>query len=298
MRISDLGEFGVIEKIKKLFKTDASVIRGPGDDCAVVSFDKEHYLLLTCDMLVEDVDFTRKTKPYLIGRKALAVSLSDIAACAGWPRYALVSLGLPKDSSFELVHGICQGLRDLAKKYEVNIVGGDLSRAEKISIDLSVCGVVEKKHLVLRSGARPQDVIFVTGSLGGSLRGKHLKFFPRLKEARFLVENFKVQAMIDVSDGLAQDLSQITSQSRVGAIIYEQLIPLSRQARGLSDALFSGEDFELLFTLSAAEAKRLVKKKLSLFHPIGEIVSGSFGLRLIKRNGRKLELRPKGFCHF
>ncbi len=298
MLISKIGEFGLIDRIRKLIKAESSVIKGPGDDCAVVKFDKENYLLLTCDMLVEGVDFTRKAKSYLIGRKALAVSLSDIAACGGRPRYALVSLGLPKSSPLSLALGICRGLVRLAKEYKVNIVGGDLSRADKITLNVSIVGIVKKKQLVLRSGARPGDIIFVTGALGGSIYGKHLTFIPRLREAEYLVNNFKPHAMIDISDGLAQDLRHIAQESRVGALVYEDLIPVSKQAKGTHDALYSGEDFELLFTLPPDEARRLLRKKKAVFRPIGKIVLKEYGLKIIDKSNREIALMHKGYRHF
>lgn len=124
MLVRDIGEFGLIKRIKKLSKVDSSVVKGIGDDCAVLKFNKDKYLLLTCDMLIAGVDFTRRDNPYLAGRKALAVSISDIAACGGIPRYALVSLGIPKNSSVGLVDKICKGMFDLAKIYKINLVGG------------------------------------------------------------------------------------------------------------------------------------------------------------------------------
>ena len=195
MLIEKIGEFGLIERIKKAIKTDTSVIKGPGDDCAVLKFDKNNYQLFTCDMIVEGVDFTLKDNPYLIGRKSLAVSISDIAACAGLPRYCVVSLGMPKETPVKFIDNLLKGILTLAKKYNINLVGGDLSRAKQLTIDVSMLGVVEKKNLVLRSTAKVGDVIFVTGRLGGSISGKHLRFTPRLKEARFLTKNFKINWM-------------------------------------------------------------------------------------------------------
>ncbi|MFA5411175.1 MAG: thiamine-phosphate kinase [Candidatus Omnitrophota bacterium] len=298
MKISRIGEFGLIERFRKSISLDASVIKGSGDDCAVLKFDKNNYQLFTCDMLVEGVDFRPGTDPYLIGRKALAVSLSDIAACAGLPRYCLVSMALPKGISVERVDRLSQGIFDLAKAHKLNIVGGDLSRASRLSIDISILGSVEKKRLALRSGAKKKDIIFTSGPLGGSLRGRHLKFTPRLKEARFLAKNFKINSMIDISDGLAQDLGHILKESSAGAVIYERLIPLNKEARGLSDALYTGEDFELLFTLSRQEAKKLLNRRGNNFPPIGEIVEKKYGLRLVDKKGREKVILPRGFRHF
>lgn len=298
MLIKEIGEFGLIERFRKLIKTDSSVIKGTGDDCAVLEFDRNNYQLFTCDMIIEGIDFTLKDKPYLIGRKSLAVAISDIAACAGLPRYCLVSLGTPKNTSVEFIDKILKGVLGLAMKYNINLVGGDLSRAKKLTIDVSMLGIVEKKKLVLRSGAKAGDIIFVTGELGGSILGKHLRFMPRLKEARFLVNNFRVNSMIDISDGLAQDLGHILHESSKGAIIYEDLIPISKQARNLNDALYAGEDFELLFTVPLLEAKKICRKKLSGFKPIGEVTDKKYGFRLVDKKGKEKIIKPKGYQHF
>lgn len=298
MLISEIGEFGLIKRFKKLIKTDASVIKGLGDDCAVLEFDKDRYQLFTCDMIVESIDFTLKDNPYLIGRKAIAVSLSDIAACAGLPRYCLVSLGLPCNTSVEFLDKVLKGMLSISRKYNVNLVGGDISRAKQLVIDVSILGFVEKKYLVKRGGAKIGDMIFVSGELGGSILGKHLKFSPRIKEARFLVKNFKINSMIDISDGLTQDLGHILEASRVGAVIYEDLIPLSEKAANLADALYMGEDFELLFTLSHNEAKKLLRRKLTNFKPIGEIVGRKSVLRLIDKRNQEKIIKSKGFQHF
>ncbi|MCU0652113.1 MAG: thiamine-phosphate kinase [Candidatus Omnitrophica bacterium] len=298
MHIGRLGEFGLIERMRKSIKVDSSVIVGSGDDCAVLKFDKKYFQLFTCDMLVESVDFTKQTDLALVGRKALAVSLSDIAACAGLPRYAVVSLGLPKGFSVRQADKLIKGMVNLANVHKLNIVGGDISVSSKLVIDVSMLGIVEKDFLVKRSGAEKGDIIFTTGSLGGSIKGKHLKFIPRLKEARFLVENFKVNSMIDISDGLAQDLGHILVASRKGAVIYEALVPKSKEAETLEDALYSGEDFELLFTMSRTQAKKLLLKQSRAFYPLGEITGKIGSLKLIRKNGKEKNIEKKGFRHF
>ena len=280
-----------------MIKTDSSVIVGSGDDCAVLEFDKNNYLLFTCDMLVEGVDFTDKDDAYLVGRKSLVVSISDIASCCGLPRYCLISVALPKGTALEYADRLFKGMLSIAKKFKVNITGGDVSQAPQITIDVSMLGIVEKKNLVLRSGAKIGDIICVTGELGGSILGKHLRFIPRLKEARFLVKNFKINSMIDISDGLVQDLGHILAKSNAGAALYENLIPISKYSRNLDDALYGGEDFELLFTLPRREAQKLFKKPCN-FKPIGEIVSKKQGLRLIDRKNKEKTLKIKGFTHF
>jgi len=298
MRINKIGEFGLIEKFKKLIKTDSSVIQGSGDDCAVMKLDKFNYQLFTCDMIVEDVDFTLKEKPYSIGRKSLGIQVSDIASCGGEPRYCVISLGLTPNINVEFVDELFKGMLDMAKKYHINIVGGDISKSRKLTIDVSMLGVVEKNNLVLRNGAKEGDIIFVTGSLGGSIRGKHLNFTPRLKEARYLVKNFRVHAMIDISDGLAQDLGHILKQSKVGAVLYEDLIPVAEEARNFNEALCMGEDFELLFTLPRKDARKIMRNKSIVFKPIGEIMDKKQGLTLVDRNNKQRTIKPKGFRHF
>jgi thiamine-monophosphate kinase len=298
MRITQLGEFGLIERIKGRIAIDASVKKGTGDDCAVLAYDKDKYQLFTCDMILEGLDFKSGEDPYLIGRKAIAVSLSDIAACAGLPRHCLVSLGMPENSSLKFLDRLMAGMLSQAREYKLNVVGGDLSRTDKLIIDVSMLGIVEKKKLVLRSGAAIGDVIFVSAPLGGSIKGKHLKFKPRIKEARFLTQRFKLNSMIDISDGLVQDLSHILKESGVGAMLYEKLIPLDKEARSLEDALFMGEDFELLFTLAKKQAARLLSMRGNIFWPIGEIVDKKYNLRLVDEKGRPRTLRIKGFRHF
>ena len=279
MRLKDIGEFGLIKRFQNKIRTDTSVVKGSGDDCAVLKLDKNNYQLFTCDMIIEGTDFKKTENLELVGRKALAISISDIAACGGIPRYAVVSLGVRPDMPVEKADRLAKGLFALAAKYKINIVGGDISRSTKLLIDISMLGVVEKKNLCLRSGAKPGDIVMVTGSLGGSIKGKHLKFTPRLKEARFLVNNFKINSMIDISDGLLQDLGHILEQSSAGAVIYEKLIPLSREATGLTEALSSGEEFELLFTASRCEANKIIKSRKYRFRAIGEIMPKAFGLK-------------------
>lgn len=298
MRISRLGEFGLIERIRARILNDKSVKKGSGDDCAVLAYDKDKYQLFTCDMIIEGIDFKPREDPYFVGRKAIAVSLSDIAACAGKPCHCVVSLGMPKSTSVKYLDRLMAGMLRVACEYKVNVVGGDLSRSEKLLINVSMLGIVEKKRLVLRSQARLGDIIFVSGSLGGSIRGKHLKFRPRVKEARFLTQKFKINSMIDVSDGLVQDLWHILKESSVGAEIYEGLIPLDKKARDLKEALYMGEDFELLFTMAKKDAKRLISMHQYKFWPIGEIVDKKYKLRLVSEKGKPRALGVKGFRHF
>ena len=298
MLVKDLGEFKLIERFRKQIKLDPSVIVGSGDDCAVLEFDKKRYQLFTCDMLVENIDFTLKDNPYFIGRKAVAVSISDIASSSGLPKHCVISLGIPKNTPLKFLDSLFKGMLDICKEFKINIAGGYLSASNKIIIDVTMLGLVEKKYLTLRSAAKSGDYIFVTGELGGSILGKHFNFIPRVREARFLSENFKINAMIDVSDGLTQDLGHILSRSEVGAVIYEELIPLSPQARNLSDGLSSGEDFELIFTLPPREGKKLLSRRIVNFKLIGEIVDKKYGFKLAYSSGKMKDIKIKGFTHF
>jgi thiamine-monophosphate kinase len=297
MLISEIGEFGLIERFKKTLRLDHSVIKGSGDDCAVVAIGKGKYLLLTSDMLVEGVDFTSRDAPALIGQKAIAVSLSDIAACAGTPRYALVSVGIRKNARLAFVDRLLKGMRTMAAGFKVNIVGGDLSEAPRLTIDVAMVGQVRKKDLLLRDGAQVGEALCVTGRLGGSRYGRHLTFTPRVKEASFLAGNFNVSSMIDISDGLIQDLGHIADASRVGAVLYEESIPLHKDARSLQEGLSMGEDFELLFTLPRRQLPKLLAAcpQVSL---IGHIVDKRYGLMMVDRSCRLKQLKARGFTHF
>jgi len=294
MLLSKIGEFGLIKRFQKQIKTDVSVFRGSGDDCAVLNLDKSNYQLFTCDMIIEGVDFRKTDNLKAVGRKALAASISDIAACGGLPKHAVVSLGLPKNMRVDQIDLLAKGIFNLAKRYKINIVGGDISASDKLIIDVSMLGKVEKNKLCLRRGAKYGDIIMVTGQFGGSIKGKHLKFTPRLKEARFLVDNFKINSMIDVSDGLIQDLGHILEQGSVGAVLYESLIPLSKEAKGIEEALCSGEEFELLFTATRDQANKIIKCAKYRFKVIGEIMPVSFGLRLINQKNRYSRFKFQG----
>ena len=306
MRIRELGEFGLIDLIKKMLKSSNHLTNRIGDDCAVLPFNRQNFLLLTCDMLVEDVDFTRRDRPFLVGHKSLGCCLSDIAACGGIPHYAQISLGLPSNMSVSWVRELYRGIISVGKAFKVEIVGGDISRSNKLIIDVSSVGTVERRNLASRAGAKKGDIIFVSGKLGGSIRGRHLSFTPRVKEARYLVKNYKINSMIDISDGLLQDLGQILKQSKLGAILFKDLIPISTHARSFNEALYMGEDFELLFTLSPIEARRLIRSRQNKkFFPIGELVDKTCGLVLLDKQARKIKLKSKdifkfltGFKHF
>jgi thiamine-monophosphate kinase len=296
--LKSLGEFGLIQRLSKKVFLEQSVIQGIGDDTAVLPFTKDKFLLFTTDLLCEDVHFTRKENPFLIGHKALACSLSDIGAMGGVPTFAVVSIGLPKSLSIGFVDKMYHGINTLAKKFKTSIVGGDTIKSDKLIINVALLGEVEKTKVVLRSGANIGDQVFVTGALGRSLKTKkHLSFTPRLKEARVLVTRFKPSAMIDISDGLAADLGHILEESKKSAVLDEVAIPKIKGA-SLDQALFDGEDFELVFTFSRKQASKIfMQKELKVFW-IGEITKQGRGLSLRDLKGKIRNIKAKGYRHF
>lgn len=298
-RTSGIGEFALIERLKRFQNLSAKVVKGIGDDAAVLPLDTKRYQLFTTDMCVEGVHFLKTMPACSVGWKAMAVNVSDIAAMGGCPRFAVVSIGVPRTRSginVRYLEGIYEGMHECARTFGVSIVGGDTVKSDKLVINVALLGDVEKKKLTLRGGAKPGDVIFVTGPLGGSLKsGRHLTFTPRVKEARWLVEHVKPTAMMDISDGLAGDLGHILKASSVGAVLDEASIPLHRGVT-LAQALTDGEDFELAFTISFKSAKRLMKNKR--FFPVGVIVHAHEGFRLRRADGSQVPVQAKGFRHF
>lgn len=275
------GELAFIEWLKKSLAqhpaTRALPI-GPGDDCALV----DGYLIAS-DMLLDGVHFDLKTtSPELIGRKALAVNLSDLAAMAATPRSAVISLALPEGSDDDkIARGIMQGIFDLATEFNVAIAGGDTNRWRgPLVINVAVTGSPHSQGSVCRAGAKPGDWICVTGQLGGSLSGHHLSFTPRVEVAQTLHSRYGLHAMIDLSDGLATDLRHILAASHVGAKLERQAIPLRDAAHGsIERGLSDGEDFELCFTVAAETGRRLIAEKAFAGQPsltkIGEITDAA-----------------------
>jgi len=309
-----MNEFELIARLTQSLPTNPNVVVGAGDDCAVLDFGRpDQWLLFKTDAVVEGVHFTRATPPEQIGHKALARCLSDIAAMAGTPAAALVTLALPQTFDVKFVEAIYGGLVALAQRHGVAIVGGETTtNPERILISIALLGWVPRGRVVLRAGAKAGDAIFVTGELGGSLAGKHLEFEPRLAEARWLAEHFPVHAMIDLSDGLAGDLRHLLKAGRVGAELLKPAVPVSRAAklRAREDssarppfvaALTDGEDFELLFTVPGASAvplldawkKQFPKLRLSC---IGKITAGE-GFLVRDKTGAQ-PFTSDGYVHF
>ena len=301
LTLSQIGEFGLIERIRRHIPHHKTVIQGIGDDAAVLDTGGREWLLFTTDMLVEGTHFSRRDRPQDIGHKVMASNISDIAAMGGRPTFAVASLAAPPRTRYAYISKLWSGIRRLARRFDVVVVGGDTVRHTKLAINIALLGQVRKKHLVRRDGARLGDRIFVTGALGGSFESKrHLRFTPRLKEAQWLVSHFKPHAMIDISDGLVADLGHILKASRLGAQIHASEIPRHRGV-SLKQALYEGEDFELLFTLPEQQARRLlrVKKNAVRFHPIGRTVRSIAGrMTILDQSGRTVNLKGEGFVHF
>ncbi|MDB6024763.1 MAG: Thiamine-monophosphate kinase [Verrucomicrobiales bacterium] len=309
-----MKEFALIAELTRSLPKNDTVVVGSGDDCAVLDLGlPDQFVLFKTDAVVEGMHFLTECEPEKIGRKALARCLSDIAAMGGAASSALVTIALPKKFDVEFVKRIYTGLNEIAAAHGLAIVGGETTtNPERVLISISLLGLVDKKKCILRSGAKVNDAIFVSGELGGSLAGRHLEFEPRLAEARWLAQNFQIHSMIDLSDGLASDLRHILHASKVGADILASAIPISRaaklQARAessskppLLSALTDGEDFELLFTVNTKDAvplldgwkKEFPKTKLSC---IGKIIAGH-SLKLHDKGGVR-ELSAKGYEHF
>lgn len=298
MSLKKIGEKGLIDYFKKGLQLDKSVFRGIGDDTAVIKSGFNKYLLVTSDMLIEGTHFRKTDLPGFIGRKAISVSVSDIVSMGGKPFYATISLGLPLGLNPGYVFDLWDGIKSQAKKYKISIIGGDTVKSKNVTLDINMIGEVSRKHLVLREGARKGDVIFVSGYLGGSIYGRHLKFEPRIEQSQFLVKNYKPSAMIDISDGLINDLNHILEASNVGAYVFSQLIPIHKNASNINEALFMGEDFELLFTLKPKDAYRLMKSKAHKFFPIGEITDKKKKLEIFDKHMNEIKIKKTGFKHF
>jgi thiamine-monophosphate kinase len=307
--VESVGEFGLIDLLRRLSPSGRGVREGIGDDAAVLDAGKKGYFLLfATDAILENVHFLRSQGAERIGRKGLAVNLSDIAAMGGIPRWAVVNLGLPHRVPLSFVRGLYRGMAALARRHSVGIVGGDtVFSPGGIMLAVAVLGEVEKNRCVLRRGARRGDVVCVTGVLGEAAAGKHLDFTPRLQEARFLVERFSPTAMIDVSDGLFDDLKKLGAASGAGAVVREADLPLSpraakrRRAERLRAAA-AGEEFELLFTLPAPELPRLLREfpraTGTSVAAIGEMVKGPRRFELVGRDGRVSPFPAGGYDHF
>ena len=260
--LSDIGEDALIERLVRLLPRDPNPSAGPGDDCAVIDPGPgfETLQLLKTDALVEHIHFLPSAPARAVGWKAIARVASDFAAMGGVPERFLITLALPPQTPVVWVENLYRGMGDCLRHCGAVLAGGETSRVPPDSaavIAIAATGNVRRDHLTLRSTASPGDALLVTGTLGGSGRGKHLTFLPRLKETAWLVSNFKPSAMMDLSDGLAKDLPRLAAASGCGFLLEREQLPLTpgcSEAQALGD----GEDFEMLFALAPDQLPELM----------------------------------------
>ncbi len=336
MLIEQIGEHGLIQRIQSKFPSKyPGVVLGIGDDAAIITPDARKSLLLSTDTLREDIHFRKGYCTfYDMGWKAVAVSISDIAAMGGMPRHLLLSIAVPHKTSVTDLDGMIKGVADITTKYEVSLIGGNISRSTNgVTIDTTVIGELNKGTGVARSGASVGDMIYITGKVGKSAIGfsllksatdirsisyrtavpfiaSHLRPVPRVREGMILGANKLATAMIDISDGLLADLDHICKQSKVGANIYTSLIPLPDIPRRLKRevardplyyALYGGEDYELLFTVKKGDKGKLeavCKQERLEVTPIGEIAPMKRGINIVGERGTESIGHMGGYDHF
>ena len=327
MKVSELGEFGLIDLLAKMAGggQDERLLIGIGDDAAAWQGD-DSIQLATVDSFIQDVHFPSGIASWdELGWKAMAVNLSDIAAMGGLPRYALVSLALPDNTEVDDVTALYTGMLDLAQQRGVAIIGGNISRAPLVAITIAILGTTKNRgrHLLTRSAAKPGELVAVTGYLGAAAAGlemltKGLKFdsqvtacfrgaflhpYPRIAEGQLLVD-LGVKTAIDLSDGLLSDLNQICKSSQVSARVEVERVPIEPRVKAhfgnksLELAVSGGEDYELLFTGRAEVIDRVKRKAACPITVIGEIVAGSRGVTLVDSQGKPVSLGKRGWEHF
>jgi thiamine-monophosphate kinase len=333
MNLKEIGEFGFIKKISRgcLIRPD-NIIKAIGDDAAAFVTEPDCLTLITTDLLVERIHFLRNAiSGFDLGYKSLAVNLSDIAAMGGIAREAFVSIAIPDDCQLDYLEAIYDGIKNLAARFNVNVLGGDTTRSKiDLIINIVVQGIVTKEELLCRDAARAGDVIFSTGFLGDSKAGLHLILNqieannetlqallrahllpqPHLQEGRFLARQPGVNAAIDTSDGLSSDLAHIAEESRVGARLYAEKIPLSQNLidfctrfdfNPIDYALSGGEDYTLLCTVAPQDSDKIASAFESEFNrplfAIGEI-NAEKQIKIVYPNGETKTLTPTGWDHF
>ncbi len=294
--ISQMGESGFIQEISKILKRKTpQVLCGLGDDAAVLRFANQK-ILFTTDALLEGVHFDwRYCRAFLLGRKALSVNLSDIAAMGGKPKWAVISLAVPPNTSLKILREFYLGLQSCAREFDVEIVGGDTDQS-KNGWKITVALIGEASHPIYRSGAKVGDEIWVTGCLGKSIQNP----VPRVQEGQALAKHHLASSLIDISDGFLLDLEHLCKASRVGAQVYAEKIPKLSQI-SLEKALTRGEDYELIFTASPKRRKKLEKifgrfeTKLTC---VGEVILKKNGVIVLDQKGQAIKISKKGYSHF
>ena len=332
MKLSDLGEFGFINRIARHYPTQhPSILKGIGDDTAVISFSEDLVILLTADQLIEGIHFrVEQTDGSKLGMKALAVNLSDIAAMGGYPIGYTVSLGVPiKRISLGFLDAFYEGITSFGKTMEVELVGGDTSESgERLFISVALLGKAFKRKVIYRGGGKDGDFLYVTGWLGDAALGlrvfegggnkagtenllmRHFTPLPRIREGQLFAERGIPNSMIDISDGLLADLNHIVEKSGVGAVVELSRIPFSPEFQAwaneyvpepLSLALRGGEDYELLFSVSPDKRNEVEKLRQEISVPltyIGKLSQEVKGIWLKDEQGRLKEAEPWGYDHF
>jgi thiamine-monophosphate kinase len=259
MNLRQIGENRLLARLMPPGRQFKNVLAATNDDCALVRSGRE-LLLLKTDCVVEGIHFSKTDAAAAVGWKAMMRPLSDFAAMSGVPQFALVTLITPSTRTVAWTEKLYAGLRKAARKFGVQIVGGDTSATRGPAvISVAVTGIVENDRWVSRSGGRAGDELFVTGKLGGSIRGKHLRFVPRIEESRWLTKNFPIHAMMDLSDGLGADLPRLARASRLGFDIEENALPRNPSCT-VAQAINDGEDYELLFACAGRETKKLMTR--------------------------------------
>jgi thiamine-monophosphate kinase len=294
MKLRDLGEDRLLERVLPSLSIRKDALAAAGDDCAVLEPPgPKNLLLLKTDCVVERIHFDPAIDPILIGWKAMMRPLSDFAAMSGVPQFALVTLIIPSRTTLRWVKKLYRGLSRAGARFDVTIVGGETSGTRGPAvISISVSGFVEKNRWVSRGGGKAGDDLFVTGRLGGTSKGKHLRFVPRIEESRWLTKKFSVHAMIDLSDGLGVDLPRLAKASKVGFEVNQSNLPRNPGAN-IENAISDGEDYELLFAISPRESERLQRAWRKRFPKLPLTRIGRFN-QTSKIKPQKL----RGYVHF
>jgi thiamine-monophosphate kinase len=295
IRCGELGEDSLLGKLLPGLRVGKNVLAGAGDDAAVVAVPgAKNLVVLKTDCVVECIHFHSDASPEAIGWKAMMRPLSDFAAVSGLPEFALITLIIGKERRVEWVERIYRGLKRAARRFKVSIVGGETSgTVGPAIISVSVAGRVERSRWVSRSGGRIGDLLFVTGRLGGAVRGKHLRFVPRIEESRWLTANFRVHAMMDLSDGLGADLPRLARASKLSFQIDEDALPVARSVT-TEQAISDGEDYELLFAISPRDCHRLQTRWRKYFPKLSLTQIGLLNPRSSIRNPQL----KRGYLHF